>query len=118
MGKDMQALKAVVGEEALSTDDMLYLEFLVVVDTLNQSMEDVILPSGLLILTLGSSFDQSMDNVTLPSGLQSLIKISAKTFWLKLPPVIRNFKWSDILSFNCNERWSINVIVKVSEGEI
>lgn len=28
MGKDMQALKAVVGEEALSTDDMLYLEFL------------------------------------------------------------------------------------------
>ena len=27
-GKDVQAMKAVVGEEALSSDDMLYLEFL------------------------------------------------------------------------------------------
>lgn len=28
IGKDVQAMKAVVGEEALSSDDMLYLEFL------------------------------------------------------------------------------------------
>ena len=28
MGKDTLAMKAVVGEEALSTDDLLYLEFL------------------------------------------------------------------------------------------
>lgn len=28
MGKDTLAMKAVVGEEALSSDDMLYLEFL------------------------------------------------------------------------------------------
>ena len=28
MGKDTQAMKAVVGEEALSPDDLLYLEFL------------------------------------------------------------------------------------------
>ena len=28
MGKDTAAMKAVVGEEALSADDMLYLEFL------------------------------------------------------------------------------------------
>jgi len=28
IGKDVQAMKAVVGEEALSTDDLLYLEFL------------------------------------------------------------------------------------------
>ena len=28
IGKDVQAMKAVVGEEALSSDDLLYLEFL------------------------------------------------------------------------------------------
>ena len=28
IGKDVQAMKAVVGEEALSADDLLYLEFL------------------------------------------------------------------------------------------
>lgn len=28
IGKDVQAMKAVVGEEALSQDDLLYLEFL------------------------------------------------------------------------------------------
>ena len=28
IGKDVQAMKAVVGEEALSSEDMLYLEFL------------------------------------------------------------------------------------------
>ncbi len=28
IGKDVQAMKAVVGEEALSPDDLLYLEFL------------------------------------------------------------------------------------------
>lgn len=28
IGKDVQAMKAVVGEEALSDDDLLYLEFL------------------------------------------------------------------------------------------
>ncbi len=28
MGKDTMAMKAVVGEEALSSDDLLYLEFL------------------------------------------------------------------------------------------
>jgi V-type H+-transporting ATPase subunit B len=28
IGKDTQAMKAVVGEEALSADDLLYLEFL------------------------------------------------------------------------------------------
>ena len=27
-GKDVQAMKAVVGEEALTPDDLLYLEFL------------------------------------------------------------------------------------------
>lgn len=29
IGKDVQAMKAVVGEEALSSDDLLYLEFLI-----------------------------------------------------------------------------------------
>ena len=29
-GKDVQAMKAVVGEEALTADDLLYLEFLLV----------------------------------------------------------------------------------------
>ncbi len=29
IGKDVQAMKAVVGEEALSSEDLLYLEFLV-----------------------------------------------------------------------------------------
>lgn len=28
IGKDVQAMKAVVGEEALTSDDLLYLEFL------------------------------------------------------------------------------------------
>ena len=28
LGKDVQAMKAVVGEEALTSDDLLYLEFL------------------------------------------------------------------------------------------
>ena len=28
VGKDVQAMKAVVGEEALTADDLLYLEFL------------------------------------------------------------------------------------------
>lgn len=28
IGKDVQAMKAVVGEEALTADDLLYLEFL------------------------------------------------------------------------------------------
>lgn len=28
IGKEMQAMKAVVGEEALSSEDLLYLEFL------------------------------------------------------------------------------------------
>ena len=28
IGKDVQAMKAVVGEEALTPDDLLYLEFL------------------------------------------------------------------------------------------
>ena len=28
IGKDLQAMKAVVGEEALTSDDILYLEFL------------------------------------------------------------------------------------------
>ena len=28
LGKDVQAMKAVVGEEALTADDLLYLEFL------------------------------------------------------------------------------------------
>ena len=28
IGRDVQAMKAVVGEEALSSEDMLYLEFL------------------------------------------------------------------------------------------
>ena len=29
IGKDLQAMKAIVGEEALTSDDILYLEFLV-----------------------------------------------------------------------------------------
>ena len=28
IGKDLQAMKAIVGEEALTSDDILYLEFL------------------------------------------------------------------------------------------
>ena len=33
IGKDVQAMKAVVGEEALSSEDMLYLEFLTKFET-------------------------------------------------------------------------------------
>merc|ERR1712054_490586 len=38
----------------------------------NQSLDNVALPSSLQSLTFGNDFDQNLDNVALPSGLQSL----------------------------------------------
>lgn len=43
IGKDVQAMKAVVGEEALTPDDLLYLEFL-------QKFEKNFITQGLLCL--------------------------------------------------------------------
>lgn len=45
IGKDVQAMKAVVGEEALSSDDLLYLEFL-------QKFEKQFIAQGKLSLIL------------------------------------------------------------------
>lgn len=48
IGKDVQAMKAVVGEEALTSDDLLYLEFL-------QKFEKNFIAQGIKILTSSNS---------------------------------------------------------------
>ena len=71
IGKDVQAMKAVVGEEALSSEDLLYLEFL-------EKFEQKFVNQVRMLLTSGTSDCCSVSgniesaNVTLHRVLSSL----------------------------------------------
>lgn len=80
IGKDVQAMKAVVGEEALTSDDLLYLEFL-------QKFEKNFIAQGKKTLKgVFESFDRKLITNYFYNSFNHLRNLSSKNIKLSLVP--------------------------------
>lgn len=89
IGKDVQAMKAVVGEEALTPDDLLYLEFLIKFEKnfITQGSSHWALECGIFVLyflLISGSYENRTVFESLDIGWQ-LLRIFPKEMLKRIP---------------------------------